>query len=164
MEPDPYFIQALISTPWLRHCGESITLDVEYDSAQVSSWAEAAGAYTADWENLKHEQFNDTIFKLSSRNQREISHWSGLLRKVKQLVDEHLSEPVSTRILGTGLNHLFIDTIKFDVYMAGMEFTFANSGCNLHRFYRSIFSVYSTGHWPCGWDGGKYPNGFLVLF
>ncbi|WP_157469588.1 hypothetical protein [Gemmata sp. SH-PL17] len=139
-------------------------MDIEYDSAQLSSWAEVAGAYTEDWETLKHDQFNEIIFKLSSANQREARHWSDLLRKKKQLVDEHLSEPISARILGAGLNHLFIDTIKFDVYMAGMELTFAKSGCNLHRFYRSIFAVYSIGHWPCGWDGGKYPDGFLVLF
>ena len=34
----------------------------------------------------------------------------------------------------------------------------------LPQFFHALQKVYAEGHFPCGWEGGKYPRGKLLIW
>jgi hypothetical protein len=71
-------------------------------------------------------------------------------RKIQAAVQERTLPPVFGRTVQWDLLHLCMEAEYADVYPPG--------------FFASHAYWYIKGHFPCGWRGGEFPNGTLIIY
>jgi hypothetical protein len=162
---DEAFAAELEAIPWLAAVGQPVGAELPWPFTQVASWAEALACYDDDWDRTKQAAFNRLTSFLSVHHPDAYTFgWGPTIRAVKAQITTPLAERV-WRPYGErhGLPATFPDLIASDVQLAAMEHAYRRLA-GRPEFLLPLLRVYRAGHFPCGWYGGEWPEGFLAVF
>jgi hypothetical protein len=164
MELNKEIVKILQQIQWFSQCGQQ---DIGDESIiYVDSWTKASKHYhSSNWEKTTLNASNELTAYLHKHFLREYSGWNSLVKEAKIIMQEILNEPLENTKNEFQLDQTFIDCVKWDVLGIIMEYTYLNKlRMKYAPFYSAqILNVYSSGHFPCGWEG-KWPSGKLVVF
>ena len=101
-----------------------------------------------------------TVFLARDANQQ----WNTITRQAKAEVVQPLTEkfwqPYAQQ---HELDTNFLHSVQWDVLALCMEHAYRQQR-GLPQFFHALIKVYAAGHMPCGWEGGKYPKGRLLVW
>lgn len=116
------------------------------------------------WDNVCLEAMNDIRSYLYDNNHDLYNHeWNPLVIEIKQDIMPHISEIISIKCLDTCFanRELLITRIKsdmIDIIVSGSMKEYYKS-----EFFEDMFSIYKSGHIPCGWIGSKIYGKFKIF-
>lgn len=164
MQVDPSIFDSFDTIPWLKTGGKESSLSTEKFLRQVPSWADADAAYDEQWEAIKDQQQNAIAMTLSTQYPERFNHWNELFSVVRQEVFLRVVPTLTETVETIGLNPFYVNAISRDIQLYVMELTYAQDRCQVPIFFRNLFDIYSVGHFPCGWGGDDFPNGFVLYY
>ena len=163
---DEAFATELEAVPWLSNVGQPVTEVMPWPFVPVNSWGEAFACFDDDWETLKGAARDRLTGFFRDRHNRGVRdfNWNEMIRAIKARVitplDERVWRPFGER---HGLTPVFSDLVASDVRYAIAEHE-TRRVAGRPAFFLPLLRVYRAGHFPCGWCGGEWPDGFLVVF
>ena len=166
---EPEFVQALHDIGWFASCGQSLLAslvsDLSFEVVQVSTLKKAQRQWgSSQWEEATLEARNLLTDALSAQDQALHQQWNHITRQAKAEVLQQLAEKFWQPYLQQhGLNADFLHCVQWDVLGLCMEHAFRQQG-GLPQFFHALLKIYAAGHMPCGWEGGKYPKGRLLVW
>ncbi|QDT30342.1 hypothetical protein Enr10x_57080 [Gimesia panareensis] len=164
MQIAPAIIESLDAIPWLKAGGKESSISTEKHLRQVQTWEEADEAYNEEWETIKELQQNSIARTLATQYREQFNQWNDLIVVVRQEVSQRVTPAITETIGAIGLNPFYANAVCRDIQLYVMEMTYAQYGCVVPIFFRNLFTVYNLGHFPCGWGGGSFPDGFLLYY
>lgn len=117
-------------------------------------------ALSRDWEEFTLERRNDLTSIVSLRLQQRGSEWNKCARAFKGFFDEHVAPTVTRRLVQVHLPAELLMVVEWDIVSYMQELNYAD--VQRPSFFRSLWSAYQSGRFPCGWQG-NYPEGALIL-
>jgi hypothetical protein len=162
VKPNATFIDSIVSAPLLQRCGVDDSIDIPFDACAIKSWADVASTLTEDWLSLQHDRRNDLTSTLSLAYRDLYREWNGLFSQIETMLQPVFNSNLENYFTMAGLGLPYFRTMIIDLKMATMEASYALAGCTIPNFFRTLAKVYLAGHFPCGWEGGEFPEGFLV--
>lgn len=162
---DQNFIDHVVAIQWFQHCGDPIAEIGGMEVSFISSWAESLMLWNSDQLNTLHgEQRSHLQLHLFNHYRKHHALWNEMAALVKKRLDSTDFRKKMDVLFDYRFNELHIDFIVSQIRLAVMEANYAFMGCQVPNFFRSFLRVYSLGHLPCGWDGGEFPKGRLIVF
>jgi hypothetical protein len=158
-------LDRLDTIPWLQRCGIAEPVQVPFDICQVESWPEVVASYTEEWAEMQQKRLSD-LTRALARDHRDLYDrwWNELVRPVREELKARMPPQVAETFRVNGMSPFLLHVAESDITRAVVETSWAAARCKVPSFFRNLFTVYEAGHFPCGWDGGEYPNGFLVYY
>ncbi len=157
-------LSRLEAIDWFSHVGEPVELALEMETVTVHSWKEAKKFYTTlKWQNTKLEAQN-VVTEHLSQNYRDRYHkkWNMAVGLIKAKLELNLF-PFMKNYENTHDLVNFYNSVAWDLVAILIEDHYAD--CDLPtRFYDDLLKVYESGHYPCGWKDGIWPEGKLVIY
>lgn len=170
---DAKFLAAVEAIPWFAACGSPIEVDSPFAVQPVASWADAEAACLVQaWEDATLETRNElTAFLqqheptgLSRLWRRGFKDWNEVTVEAKQRCVTPLTERVWLPFVREhGLSVKLVHSLQWNVLAAIMEHEYAHLD-DRPTFFLHLLELYRAGHFPCGWSGGTYPSGKLLVF
>jgi hypothetical protein len=166
---DRTILDRLDEIPWLERCGIVEAVPAAFETCQVTSWEEVAAVSTDEWYRSKQERYND-VSRAVAAERRDLFDgpwWNVIATGARDELDARLTERLVKTFHADRMSPFFNripGIVKGDNLFAIVEASWAAFGCKVPSFWRDLFTLYEAGHLPCGWDGGQYPNGFLVYY
>lgn len=131
-------------------------------SEVTTSWDDAiVSCRSRRWQDLKLDATNQYSLRLLERSRQRYNRWNDVVNQLKPfteaLVDDRLracalDQQIVVQIVGDlrwDMLHLAIEAEYADVFPPG--------------FYAGLSYWYTTGHFPCGYNG-PFPGGRIVIF
>jgi hypothetical protein len=129
----------------------------------LSSWGEAIESCNSlDWENLCLEAANQYCERLIERSRERFNQWNVIVREMKPFAESLAREKTASVIAEFNLPKIFFNRVCWDILHLIMESEYAD--VYPPGFYASHAYWYVKGHFPCGWSGGQFPKGKLVIY
>ena len=159
------FFEPILSIAWFQNCGAPVDMKGFATTDSVQSWREAiACCSTPEWENTTLDARNDLTVCLQKRGALAAGEWNRVTAYFKAQCIEPLTQSVwQPFAANTKLPDVFVHDVQWNVLAALMEMHFVHVK-NLPTFFRRLLGVYREGHFPCGWTGGAYPAGTLLVY
>lgn len=160
---DPAFLSRLDSINWFNHCGQPLQVSVGMRVHQLVSLRLAVKAYHKQtWEDTTLEARNDLTLYLNRTSPKRYALWNDITDVAKAHMKEHL-EPEGVRFQEKQkLDQAFVHSVQWDVFGAMMEYCYGD--LEPPWFFSDLLKVYEAGHFPCGWGGGEWPDGYLLVY
>ena len=162
---DQTFLADIRSIRWFAHCGERITTDIPLVVRGVTSWQKAADACTTlEYDDITLEARNRLTVFLHLHARSEYQNWN----KITEAAKEQCITPLAQSIwkpfgYERGLPEGVAGHVQWDVLAAIMEHEYRHHS-GRPAFFLHLLSLYRAGHFPCGWEGGPFPHGTLLVF
>ena len=166
---EPEFVQTLHDIDWFTHCGQSLPASLvsglPFEVVQVSTLKKAQRQWgSSQWEEATLEARNLFTDALSARAQELHQQWNQITRQAKAEVLQPLAEKFWQPYMQQhGLHADFLHCVQWDVLGLCMEHAYRQQR-GLPQFFHALLKVYAARHMPCGWEGGKYPKGRLLIW
>ena len=166
---EPGFVQALYDIDWFANCGqglpESLTTGLPFEVAQVATETKAQRQWaSSQWEDATLEARNLLTDALGAKAQEPHQQWNQITVQAKAEVLQPLAEKFWQPYMQQhGLHADFLHCVQWDVLGLCMEHAYREQR-GLPQFFHALLKVYAAGHFPCGWEGGKYPEGQLLVW
>ncbi|QXZ09796.1 hypothetical protein KUF54_00505 [Comamonas sp. Y33R10-2] len=162
---DPAFVQSLHDIAWFSRCGEALAEGLPFDARQVVSQKHAyRQCASTQWESVTLEARNALTGFLAVKARDEYQQWNILTRQARERIITPLKEqhwePFAQK---AGLGSEFMHCVQWDLFALCMEHAYRHQPA-LPQFFHGLRKVYGAGHFPCGWEGGKYPAGRLQVW
>ena len=166
---EPEFVQSLHDLHWFSRCGQSLPDDLAsgfpFEVTPVASLKKAMRQWgSSQWEDATLEARNLLTDFLSAQARDAYQQWNTITRQAKTEVAQPLAEkfwqPYAQQ---HGLDANFLHSLQWDVLALCMEHAYRQQR-GLPQFFHALIKVYAAGHMPCGWEGGKYPKGRLLVW
>jgi len=125
----------------------------------VGSWPQAIEHCSSfDWECLRTEYCE----RLAERSRERWKHWNEVVDEVKKFTIPLVDRKIKAVVREHDLPEIFRVRVRVDITALGLESEFADV-CPLGFFAGNSY-WYVKGHFPCGWSGGMFPKGRLVIY
>jgi hypothetical protein len=162
---DPEILKRLEAIDWCAHCGESADFRLMADIQYIHTWADAQRGYEdALWEYTTLEAQNTLTEHLHSKHpNRYRNEWNAIAATAREWFVVNIDPKLRSIMVQQGLTDLFIGDIRWNVLGTIMEYSFLDCKPPV-RFFRDLLTVYEAGHLPCGWAGGEWPTGWLLVY
>jgi hypothetical protein len=170
---DAKFLAAVEAIPWFDACGKAIEVDSPFAVQPVASWTDAeAACLDQAWEDATLEARNAlTVFLhhkehhgLSCLWRRSLKDWNKVTVEAKRRCVTPLAEKVWRPFTQEhGLSVKLVHSLEWNVLAAIMEHEYGHLD-GRPTFFLHLLELYRAGHLPCGWTGGTYPSGKLLVF
>ncbi len=145
------------------HCGEPLSLNLDVAYRYVSDLKTAIKECAShDWENATLDARNILTAYLSTYHPQEDRYWNSLAINARQFIQEKVAPRLETAFDGS-LPKTCLNSIQWDIHSAIMEDAYSFLG-HPFTFFAQLLQIYEAGHFPCGWTGGEYPNGKLLIY
>ncbi len=101
--------------------------------------------------------------QLAANCKSDFQQWN----KVVGYANTFLEEKIQPKLIAVKqihtLDQKFLATVDWNLTAALMQDAYSH--CHLtERFFPQMLDIYEDGHYPCGWDGGVWPQGKLIIF
>lgn len=161
----PEFVQSLHAIEWFAHCGEALPEGLPFEAVQLATQKKAMRrCVSSQWEAATLEARNDVTGFLAMQARDRYQQWNAIGQEAKELVTQPLAQefwlPYAQQ---HGLDMDFVHCVQWDVLGLCMEHAYRDLP-QLPQFFHDLRKVYEAGHFPCGWEGGKYPKGHLLVW
>ena len=129
----------------------------------LSSWQEAVEhCGSAEWENLCIEASNQYRERLVERSKERFEKWNDIAAELKTHTIPLVRRKIEAVVREHNLPKVFESMVQWDILGACIEAEYAD--VYPPGFYASHAYWYVKGHFPCGWRGGEFPKGTLVIY
>jgi hypothetical protein len=129
----------------------------------LSSWQEAIEhCGSIEWENLLLEASNQYCERLVERSKERFQKWNEIAVELKKTTVPFVRRKIEAVVREYNLPKVFEDTVRWDILGVCMEAEYAD--VYPPGFFASQAYWYTKGHFPCGWQGGEFPKGMLVIY
>lgn len=161
----PEFVQSLHAMDWFAHCGEALSEQPPFDAVQVPTQKKAMRqCASSQWEAATLEARNDLTGFLAVNAKDRYQQWNEIAHVAKEQVSQLLAEKIWLPYARQhGLDMDFVHCVQWDVLGLCMEHAYRDLP-RLPQFFHGLRKVYQAGHFPCGWEGGQYPKGRLLVW
>lgn len=144
---------------WFRNVGIHDTEDADV----LSSWQEAIESCCSPyWEEIGFEAANQYRSRLIERSPERLSRWNEIADRLRPMTQVLVREKIQVVVEENHLPKVFVDTVDWDILHLCLEAEFAD--IYPPGFFASQAYWYVSGHFPCGWRGGEFPKGKLVVY
>jgi hypothetical protein len=129
----------------------------------LASWREAiehCGSF--EWEELCLEAMNQYCERLAERSAERWNHWNEIVAAVKKFTVPLVNRKIEAVVREHDLPEIFGFQVQFDITALCMEGEY--SDVYPPGFFADNGYWYVNGHFPCGWSGGVFPKGRLVVY
>lgn len=163
------FVQALYDIDWFANCGQSLPASLlsglPFEVAQVATLKKAQRQWgSSQWEDATLEARNLLTSALAIQARESYQQWNHITRQARAEVMQPLAEKLWQPYMQQhGLSADFLHCVQWDVLGLCMEHAYRQQR-GLPQFFHALQKVYAEGHFPCGWEGGKYPRGKLLIW
>jgi hypothetical protein len=129
----------------------------------VGSWPEAIEhCGNSTWEAMRMEAMNQYCERLAARSPERWHSWNEVVKEVEKYTIPLANSKMEAVVREHHLPEIFGVQVRNDIAALCMESEYADV-CPL-GFFAGISYWYATGHFPCGWSGGYFPHGGLVIY
>jgi len=151
----------LIRINWLSNCGRK---DARFPCRYAADWIECNMLLEdPGWESTTLEASNEISEFLSINHRDAFQKWHDLSEFGRGFIEEKVMPRLVSATHGKPLSDVLFDCIKWDILHAIIEHEYLDllpKPC----FFMTLFDVYRSGHLPCGWENGSWPNGNVVIY
>lgn len=184
VEIDSNFVESLMAIRWFENIGKPYDKSVLYPlSDKAVSYlkklgkelsgicVENVGTYekfvshinNVEWANHIISWQNELSESLNANYHSEYQIWNEIARKSGEYVDSQL-KPI---LCLDWLDEKDVDQIWTELRLNILSIMIENAykKCRKEKYFKHVLlEVYKAGHIPCGWVGGKFPDGKLLVF
>jgi hypothetical protein len=161
---NPLMLEHIEKIDWFARCGSLFTLELSIPYSQVPDLKTAIRKCSSQrWENATLEARNLLTEYLFLHAKKEFNAcWNILAKSTSDFQDAQIVPQLQAAFDGK-LPKKCLDSVLWDIHSAIMEDAYS---CLNHpfRFFAELLRVYEEGHFPCGWTGGEYPKGTLLIY
>ena len=159
------FIESLHQIAWFARCGQELPEGLPFDATRVATLKKAARQWGSNqWEDATLEARNLLTSFLFSHARDDYQKWNEITRQAKAEIAQPLAEKYWQPFMQLhGLEASFLHSVQWDILALCMEHAYRQQR-GLPQFFHELLKVYEAGHMPCGWEGGKYPKGRLLVW
>lgn len=163
MDLNPQITARMEAIEWFSHCGEPFDLPLDMDVLRISSWKQAIKCYHAPkWEDTTLEARNMLTGYLHKHHNARYQQWNKITEAGREFLEAEIEPKLVAFQEQHNLDKAFLDTVRWDLLGAIMEDAYRD--CDLPTlFFHDLLKVYEAGHFPCGWEGGPWPLGRLIV-
>jgi hypothetical protein len=152
---------------WFSQCGKAAPeCPSGLTCRTADSWQNACALVAQlEWENLELDATNETTEFLAYNFPDEDQQWNDLVHEADHFLYGPMQERVRSCLAQRGFTpvpKVVIDSVRWDIRSAIMEDAYRD--LNPPRFFDKLLALYEAGHFPCGWENGKYPAGRLIVY
>lgn len=161
---DPAMRDRLEEIDWFAQCGRPLQLRISMPVRQVMEPEALRTSLAPGWVDANMRASEDVEAAVRAFSQRIwAAVWSPLTSAALPYVREQLLPAMRQARERRGLSfpsepagtvHL-LNAIREDVF---------NEVALPHRLFTELLDVYEAGHMPCGWEGGRWPEGTLLVW
>lgn len=152
-------IASLERLPWFKKVG----LPDAPKTLVLPSWSLAIEhCISLEWENFTLELQNQYCESLAVAAPARWARWNGLVGEVRDALVPIIHEAARSTALENELPDDFEEVVFFDFVRVCMEVEYSDIRPPL--FFSGLAHYYARGHFPCGWVGGPYPKGKLIVY
>jgi glycosylphosphatidylinositol transamidase (GPIT) subunit GPI8 len=153
-------LSELISTNWFRNVGN----EVEQNVKRLSNWKEAIDACSSiEWENFRLDRGNELSEELSAKDLDRYASWNDLALEIKFKAEPLFEKQLKEVKIFEAYPKKLLSCVRWDVLHICLEAEFGNI-VQSSFYLNHLKPIYVSGHFPCGWTEGKYPEGRLVIY
>jgi hypothetical protein len=98
---------------------------------------------------------------LAAKCQTAFQEWNKLTKEAQGRINIEVMPKIQEHQQHRGLPDPFSQCVRWDILGAVMETTYR--ACRPPAFFERLLTLYELGRFPCGWKGGEWPNGRLVV-
>jgi len=151
---------------WFANCGQQPAAPAGIDFRLASSWEEVERCSRGlAWWNSLQEGVNVFAEYLSAHHRREFQMlWSAVNKAGDRAVEAEVLPRIQPFVSQHGLGTEFAQGVNMIVGGFGLEQEYGARLEHPSELFTRLFGLYEAGHCPCGWEGGEWPEGRLVLF
>lgn len=158
--PTQATLQDMAKIPWFSRVG---CRHPEVSTARVvGNWYEAVTLLEGEWEELCLDAANGYCEQLMKVAKPRFQTWNETVELIKRETEPMIDALVARRADLQALPKVVHDTIRWDMLHLCIEAEY--SDCLPPGFYASNSYWYSVGHLPCGWEGGRFPDGRIIIY
>jgi hypothetical protein len=152
---------------WGKSCGKPLPCPEDVDCRAAETWHEACQlSGRSMWENAELEARNQLTVFLALSFPEEDRQWNDVTDDARVgFVDNELPMKLRVALRRHGLQPVpksIVDSVQWNILAAIMEDAYGD--LNPPRFFTKLLPIYEAGHLPCGWEGGEYPEGRLIIY
>ncbi|WP_336944398.1 hypothetical protein [Acinetobacter modestus] len=112
-----------------------------------------------EWENVTIDAANQLSAEVLNKNREIFSLWNQYASDAREFVKNELIGSVSLNF-----SKDIVDCIRWDIIHLVLYSQYRFSlNIDIIPFYEKMFLIYESGHFPCGWVDGKYPDGNFIV-
>jgi hypothetical protein len=128
----------------------------------LASWPEAIEYCSSpEWDDLCNEAQNQYCERLVERSMKRWERWNDTVDEVKKVTIPLVNRKIAAVVRAHNLPEIFAAQVHADITSLLMECEYAD--VYPPGFFASNAYWYVNGHFPCGWSGGVFPKGQLVI-
>lgn len=164
MKVDLKVIKEIEAINYFEKCGfkETLKLQHEYRMLKDLNRIDDKGIIY-NWNNTCLEAMNEIrTYFYDNFHDIYTNEWNILAKEIRDDIMPHITEIVSLRYSSTPFANReeLLVSIKSNI----MEILLANSVKEYYKseFYEDLFSIYKSGHIPCGWIGSRLYGKFKI--
>ena len=164
-KPDPLLLARIDRFGWLANCGKPFSCPPELECRQAGCWGSACELNAEQiWEDAELAARNNLTAFLAQRYPTEDRQWNDITDAARKFVDGSFTlrfRGALRRKFGVPPKGV-VDSMKWNIIAALMEDAYKD--LRPPGFFTKLLSLYESGHLPCGWENGVYPEGRLIVF
>ena len=115
-----------------------------------------------DLDAIREEVATGTFMEASPYLPMDFPQWDAIREEIKPAITALVTEKTKPIVVKAGLPDIVVKRATWDILCMAMEFEFAH--VEPASFFDAMAAVYLHGHFPCGWDGGSWPEGQLIIY
>ncbi len=148
---------------WLSNCGSQDMLRLTNEFIYIKKIKEIEKMLDGvKWGNTCMNVRNDLTEYLSLYHPDLYHFWNPMVDEVKDDIISSVSQQIIDRCKDLEIPEKMVDYIFMDI--VNIAVTYSYRQYYELEFYNDMLKIYESGHLPCGWLGGKYPNGKFKIY
>ncbi len=162
---NPQMFQRIRAIEWFAHCGDPLDLPLDMEVVRAVSWKDAIKHERRQvWELATLHARNALTMHLAFNHKDAYNDlWNPLVMEAKAFIAGEVTPKIEAVRLRLGQPDDLIASVQWNLLGAFMEDAYV--ACHPPTdFFLQLLRVYEAGHLPCGWKGGEWPDGRLVVF
>lgn len=148
---------------WFKHCGEPLAMGTNLPMIPVTDWGQATLRYhDTYWQYAILEARNVLTRRLDAKFHNEHQKWNTVTKLAKAFLISNVRPRLIVVQQQQGLDKEFVDTVEWNLLAAMMHDAYYRC-LPKTGFFMDVLALHEAGHFPCGWEGGIWPEGKLVV-
>ena len=166
MELSQSFLHEVEDCPWLAQCGRMDASLNAPDIRRIRNWETALKKISSDgWENTCLKNHNELTMRL--HREGRFQDWNKIAVEIKEQVIPGVIARLTEAIHGLQRfpqereRNIIVD-VRCNLLTVCMKEHYGERRPD--DFYGRLWDIYRTGHLPCYYDGGVFPDGWFEVF
>ena len=154
----------LLKINWLSNCGSQDMLSLTNEFTYIKKIKEIEKMLDGvKWGNTCMNARNDLTEYLSLYHSEILNnYWNPMVQEVKDDIISSVIQQIIDRCKALTIPDEMVSYIRMDIINIALTYSYKQYFESV--FYDDMLKIYESGHLPCGWLGGKYPNGKFKIY